>query len=107
MKEKKNYITLRDREWKGKFWGTSFRSCKITRKLTKEEARPLLEEGTIQEIVPVSYEKDIVGVDGGRMFCKKCGNRDGFYIKKRPFGRPVEIFTCANCGVKEKRNLIN
>jgi len=105
-KETKGYVTLRDRKWKGKLWGTSFRSCKNIRKLTEEEAKPLLEEGTIQEIVPIKYEKDVMGSNNGRMFCKKCGSYAGFYIKNRPFGRPVRILTCANCGTKEKQ-LIN
>ena len=101
----KPYITLRDREWKGKEWFTSWKSYKNIRKLTDEEAKPFLEEGSIQEIIPPKYSKDIVGSDNGRMFCNKCGSSKGFYIKKRPFGKKIEVFTCADCGIREIRKL--
>ena len=106
-KKTKPYETLLDRNWKGKEWFTSWRSYKNIRKLTEEEASPLLEAGTIKEVIMPKYEKDIVGdvmKDGqrtGRMFCNKCGGTTGFYIKKRPFGKEIEIFTCADCGVRE------
>ncbi len=102
---KKSYITLRDTQWKGKEWFTSFRSYRNIRRLTDEEAKPLLEEGTIKEYNPPVYEKDVIGRDNGRLFCKKCGSKKGFYIKKRPFGRKVNIYTCAECGIKEKKSL--
>jgi hypothetical protein len=106
MKNKtKPYITLRDREWKGKDWFTSFKGHQNIRKLTNEEAEPLLEECTIQEVVLPEYKKDIVGDKNGRMFCKICGSNKGFYIKKRPFGKKINVFTCANCGIREIKQI--
>jgi len=105
MKQTKPYETLRDRTWKGKEWFTSWRSQKSIRKLTEEEAKPLLEEGTIREVIMPEYGKDIIGTDDGRMFCKKCKSKKGFYIKKRPFGKKISVYTCANCGVREIKNL--
>ena len=99
------YITLRDREWKGKEWFTSYGSHLNIRKLTDEEAEPLLSEGTVQKIIPKPAFEEILGVNDGRMFCLKCGSNKGFYIKKRPFGKKINIFTCADCGRREKREV--
>jgi len=100
-KKTKPYITLIDRSWKGKEWFTSFRSYKNIRRLTDEEAEPLLKDGTIEEVILPEYGKDIIGNNNGRMFCKKCGSDKGFYIKKRPFGKKVNVYTCAGCGIRE------
>jgi len=54
----KPYITLRDRQWKGKEWFTSWRSQKNIRRLTDEEAKPFLEDGTIKEVIPPEYGKE-------------------------------------------------
>lgn len=102
MNKTKPYITLIDRIWKDKEWFTSWRSHKNIRKLTEEEAKSL---DNIEEVIPPKYGKDIMGVDDGRMFCKKCDSRKGFYIKKRPFGKEIEVFTCANCGIREIRKI--
>jgi hypothetical protein len=98
----KPYITLRDRTWKGKEWFTSYRSQKNIRKLTKEEAESLSD---IQEVILPTYGKDIVGVDNGRMFCNKCGSRKGFYVKKFPFGKKISVYTCAECKIREIRDI--
>ena len=104
---KKGYITLRDREWKGKEWFTSYKSCLNVRKLTNEEAKPLLEEGTIQEVIPKKpFQENVVGNDNGRIVCNLCGSREGFYIKKRPFGHKIRIYECVKCGARE-RYLLN
>jgi hypothetical protein len=100
----KSYITLRDRTWKGKEWFTSYKSQKFIRQLTEEEAKPLLEAGTIKEVIPVKRGKDIVGSDNGRIFCNECGSRKGFYIKKFPFGKKVIVYTCAECGIREVKD---
>jgi len=71
----KSYITLIDRTWKGKGWFTSYKSYKNIRRLADEEAKPLLEAGTIKEVELPKYSKDIVGNDNGRMFCNKCGSK--------------------------------
>ena len=102
----KAYITLRDRRWKNKEWFTSFRSQKNIRKLTEEEATPLLKEGTIKEVELPTYQTNLVGVDKGRMFCTVCGSQKGFYIKKRPFGKAVQVFICAGCSKREIKKII-
>jgi len=94
----KSYITLIDRTWKGKQWFTSYRSYRNIRKLTEEEAKSL---DYIQEYIPPERATDIVGSDNGRMFCNKCGSRKGFYIKKNPFGKMIDVYTCAGCGIRE------
>jgi len=108
----KPYITLIDRTWKGKEWWTSFRSHKNIRKLTDEEAKPFLEVGTIQEVIPPKYNKDIVedilddkGERTGRIKCRICGSQKGFYIKKYPFGKKVIVYTCADCGIREVKKV--
>jgi len=101
---KNKYTTLIDRTWKGKEWFTSYRSYVNVRTLSDEEAKPLLEEAPIKLFIPKKpYKKNVMGSDDGRMFCNLCGSREGFYIKKRPFGHNIEIYTCANCGEREKR----
>ena len=106
-KTTKPYITLRDREWKGKEWFTSYKSYKNIRRLTDEEAKPLLEKGTIEEVILPKYKKDIVGVrDNGRMFCKICGSDNGFYLKQRPFGKKINVYTCANCEAREVKEIL-
>ena len=105
MKKTKPYETLIDRIWKGKEWFTSWRSYKNIRRLTEEEARPLLTDGTIKEIELPKYKKDIIGDNNGRMFCKECKSDKGFYIKKRPFGKKINVYTCANCGIREVKKL--
>ncbi|MDD5178308.1 MAG: hypothetical protein PHT54_03465 [Candidatus Nanoarchaeia archaeon] len=100
---KQAYITLRDRMWKGKEWYTSFRSHLNIRKLTDEEAKPFLEEGSIEKVIPKKpYKENVVGNDNGKMVCKLCGSRKGFYVKKFPFGHRVIIYTCAECGERQK-----
>ena len=107
----KSYITLIDRIHKGKDWFSSYRSYKFIRRLTDEEAKPLLEAGTIQEVIMLEYGKDIVGdimENGertGRVFCKICGSKKGFYIKKFPFGKPIKVYICADCGIREVRKI--
>jgi len=101
MSKTKPYITLRDRDWKGKDWFTSYRSYKNIRRLTDREAKPFLDEGTIQEVILPVYKKDIFRTDNGRMICNECGNKKGFYIKKRPFGKAISVFICAECGIRE------
>jgi len=102
----KPYTTLRDRQWKGKEWFTSFRSYKNIRKLTDEEAKPLLEEGTIQLVI--EKKKPTIGVVGdndGRMFCLKCDSQKGFYVYKMYRGKQsnwYNIYTCVDCGEREK-----
>ena len=97
----KPYITLLDRDWKGKVWYTSYRSVKNVRRLNDEEARPFLTAGTIQEVILPTYGKNIMGVIDGKMVCNVCTSRKGFYIKKRPFGKKITVFICAGCGVRE------
>lgn len=101
----KPYITLININWKGKEWFTSYKSQKNIRKLTDEEAKPLLEAGTIQEVILPKYDKDIVGNDDGRMFCNICGSRKGFFIKKYPFGKKIIVYTCAECGIREIKKI--
>jgi len=102
MPKTKPYITLRDRTWKGREWFTSFRSMKNIRKLTEEEANSL---DDIQEVKLPEYGKDIIGNDNGRMFCNECGSKKGFYTKKRPFGKKVNVFTCVECGIREIKKI--
>ena len=108
-KPTKPYITKLDRTWKDKEWFTSYRSYKNIRCLTEEEAKPFLEDGTIEEVILPEYGKDIMGdiMEGGkrtgRVFCKKCGSEKGFYIKKCPFGKRINVYTCADCGIREVR----
>jgi len=101
----KPYLTLRDRLWKGKEWYTSFRSMKNIRKLTDEEAKPFLEDETIVEYIPPKYGKDIVGDDNGTMVCNVCGSRKGFYVKSYPFGKPIRVYTCSECKIREVKKI--
>jgi len=106
MKKTKPYITLRDRQWKGKEWFTSWRSQKNIRMLTGKEAESL---ENIQEVEllkePVA---DVVGNDDGRMFCLKCGSKRGFYIFKMHRGKQsnwYRMYKCSDCGEREKKML--
>lgn len=110
---KKPYITKIDRTWKGKTWFSSLGRAKIIRKLTDEEAKPLLEEGTIEEVIPLKdCEENVVGEDreNGRMFCLKCKSQRGFYIHKHHRGAMMNwyhIFRCSDCGCREKKPVYN
>jgi len=105
-KQTKPYITLRDRDWKGKDWFTSYRSYKNIRRLTDEEAKPFLEDGTIEE---VKLKKEptigVVGNKNGTMVCLKCGSQRGFFVYKMHRGKQsgwYNLYTCADCGEREK-----
>ena len=77
---KRKYITLRDRTWKGEEWWSSFGGTKFIRTLTDEEAKTL---DDIEEVTPLRpLETGVVGDENGRMFCKKCDSKRGFYIHK-------------------------
>ena len=105
-KETKPYITLRDRQWKGKVWFTSWRSYKNIRRLTEAEAKEI---DDIQEVKPKKEPTSgVVGEKDSRMFCLKCGSQKGFYVFKMRQGKQVNwynIYTCPDCEEREKRLL--
>ena len=100
---KKKYITLYDRTWKGKEWFSSFRSQKFIRSLTEAEAAML--DG-IEEVVPaLPLEEGVVGLSNGRLYCKKCGSAKGFFVHKMHRGEQSRWYTtykCADCGARER-----
>jgi len=103
---KKSYITLRDRTWKGREWWSSYGRNVNIRRLTDEEAATLTDiEEWVNPLQPV--QDNVVGNDDGRMFCKKCGSKKGFYVYKNHRGEQKKwytIYKCAECGAREKRN---
>ena len=70
----KPYKTKRDMQWKNRAWYTG----EMTRKLTGEEAKPLLEQGLIYEPQPKRY----VILNGKKMAW-------GDYLKQRK-GRQIK-----------------
>lgn len=102
---KKKYITLRDRVWKGKEWWSSFRRQVYIRTLTQEEANTL---DDIQEYVPKlkPLEENIIDCKDSRLSCKKCKSTKGFYVYNFRRGEQKKwfrIYTCADCKSREKK----